>query len=273
MNADEVELPHVRVGSGPNTLIVLEGLGLENAAPTGTALRAVRWAWRPFTRRYTVYQVTRKPNLSQGTSTKDMASMQAAWMEARFDRPVDVMGLSTGGHVAQHLAASHQPLVRRLVLSDTACRLSDESRRLMERLPRLAASGRAADAQLEITRHMDMGALGGLVLRLMGRRLFREPADPSDYIRTIEADLNHDACEQLSAIQAPTLVIGGTADFFYSEDLLRETAERVPSSSIRLFSGTGHGVGKTHRREFQRDVLEFLSADGRRPDTATDASD
>jgi len=51
-----VELPHARLSGGPGTLLVLEGLTLENKAPGGRALWLLRWAYKRYTRDYTVYQ-------------------------------------------------------------------------------------------------------------------------------------------------------------------------------------------------------------------------
>jgi pimeloyl-ACP methyl ester carboxylesterase len=255
----DAELPHVRIDGGPETLVLLEGLGLENKAPTGLARSSLRWAYKAFARRYTVYQVTRRPRLPRGWTTRDMAADQARWMRDRFERPVDVLGVSTGGEVAQHLAADHPDLVRGLVLSDTACREGDEAKALLRTVREEAAAGRAAAAHRNLSLQMDMGRLGAPLLKLFGTRLLPAPADPSDYIATIEADLTHDATERLAAITAPTLVIAGTADFFYPEAIVRETAERIPGARLRLYEGVGHPVAKSHKRRWERDVLGFLS--------------
>ena len=114
-----VELPHARIAGGPRTLLVLEGLTLENKAPTGRALWLLRWAYKRYTRAFTVYQVGRRRGLPAGATTRDMAGDYARWAQARFDGPVDVIGFSTGGEIAQYLAADHGQLVGRLVLSDT----------------------------------------------------------------------------------------------------------------------------------------------------------
>jgi pimeloyl-ACP methyl ester carboxylesterase len=53
-------------------------------------------------------------------------------------------------------------------------------------------------------------------------------------------------------------VIAGTADFFYPESIVRETAERIPNATLRLYDGVGHAVSKTHKRRFEDDVLAFL---------------
>jgi pimeloyl-ACP methyl ester carboxylesterase len=95
-------------------------------------------------------------------------------------------------------------------------------------------------------------------VRLLGKRMMKEPADASDYVATLEADLAHDSAEVLPQISAPTLVIAGTRDFFYPEPILRETAQRIPDATLRLYDGVGHAVGKTHKRRFEDDVLAFL---------------
>jgi hypothetical protein len=41
-------------------------------------------------------------------------------------------------------------------------------------------------------------------------------------------------------VQAPTLVLGGTADPFYSEDLFRRTASGVPDGRAVIFRGKSH---------------------------------
>jgi hypothetical protein len=61
-----VELPHARIAGGPRTLLVLEGLTLENKAATGRALWLLRWAYKRYTRAFTVYQVGRAAQLTGG---------------------------------------------------------------------------------------------------------------------------------------------------------------------------------------------------------------
>lgn len=75
-----VELPHARIAGGPKTLVILEGLTLENKAPTGRALRLLRWAHKRYTGDYTVHQVGRRPGLPAGHTTRDMAEDYASWM-------------------------------------------------------------------------------------------------------------------------------------------------------------------------------------------------
>jgi hypothetical protein len=84
-----VELPHARIPGGPKTLIIFEGLTLENKAPTGRGLWLLRWAHKRYTRDYTIYQVARRPGLPAGHTTRDMADDYAGWVKGRFEGPVD----------------------------------------------------------------------------------------------------------------------------------------------------------------------------------------
>lgn len=260
MPADErtVDLPHARLHGGPRTLLVFEGLGTENKAPTGRALRLLAWAYKRYAGDYTVYQVGRRPNLAPGTTTRDMADDYARWARARFDGPVDVVGFSTGGEIAQHFAADHGSLVRRLVLSDTGVRVGEAGKAVLRAARDKAAAGRADEAQAHVAAHMDFGRVGNVLVRIAGKRVTRAPDDASDYVATIDADLAHDGTDAAARITAPTLVIAGTSDVFYPEEIVRETAERIRGATLRLYEGVGHPVAKTRKRQFEDDVLGFL---------------
>src|SRR4029453_19286354 len=209
-----VELPHARIPGGPKTLVILEGLTLENKAPTGRALRLLRGAYQRYSGDYHICQGGRRPGLPAGHTTRDMADDYASWIGARFDGPVDVIGFSTGGGVAQYLRG------------DTGCRLGEDAKAVLGAARDKAAQGRAAEAQADIANHMDFGRFGQGVVKLLGKRLMKEPDDTSDYIATIEADLGHDATDALARIAAPTLVIAGSRDFFYPAPIVRGAADR-----------------------------------------------
>ncbi len=54
---------------------------------------------------------------------------------------------------------------------------------------------------------------------------------------------------------APTLVVAGDKDPFYTEALFRETAEGIPHARLILYKGMGHpAAGK----QFEQDVLNSL---------------
>ena len=81
------------------------------------------------------------------------------------------------------------------------------------------------------------------------------PDDPSDLIVTVEAEDRRAFKGRLAEMTAPTLVIDGAQDPFYTEALLRETAEGIPNDRLILSPGKGHAAAG---KQFERDVLSFL---------------
>ena len=95
-------------------------------------------------------------------------------------------------------------------------------------------------------------------MKVLGRFVIGKPENPSDFLVTLEADLNHDTTGRLGEISAPTLIVGGSEDPFFSESLLRETAEKIPDAILHFYDGVGHGVPKERKRRYENDTLAFL---------------
>jgi pimeloyl-ACP methyl ester carboxylesterase len=84
--------------------------------------------------------------------------------------------------------------------------------------------------------------------------------DPSDMLVTVAAEDTFDASPELHRITAPTLLVAGGRDRFYSPELFRETAERIPGGRLRLYQDKGHASVLTHRPAI-RELVAFLTAD------------
>jgi pimeloyl-ACP methyl ester carboxylesterase len=254
-------LPYNRFGQGPRIAVVFQGLLFENKPLTGLLASGMTRAYRFLDAGYTTYLVTRRPGLPDDYTMRDMANDYAATIREEFGGPVDVIGVSTGGSIAQHFAADHPDLVRKLVLHSSAYTLSEWCKRAQMRIGRLARRGkwRAASAVvlsfvLPRDRWFTNPAIrvGSLLMSLSA------PRDPSDLIITIEAEDKHDFKGRLSEITAPTLVIAGANDPCYSEELFRQTAAGIPHGRLILYPGMGHYVAG---KQFERDVLTFLMED------------
>jgi len=60
-----------------------------------------------------------------------------------------------------------------------------------------------------------------------------------------------------SPIRAPTLILAGGADRFYSRELFVETARLIPRSRLRVFERRGHFTVTKHR-EWSREIERFM---------------
>src|SRR5689334_19803168 len=111
------------MGSGP-PLVFLPGLAPENGRPTTRPIRNGEvQAIARYARSHTVYWVGRPTGLARGTSFAQITARTADALRGEFSAPVAVLGMSTGGSIAQQLAAEHPELVERLVLLSTGYRL------------------------------------------------------------------------------------------------------------------------------------------------------
>jgi pimeloyl-ACP methyl ester carboxylesterase len=254
-------LPYLAVGQGP-PLVVFVGLTAEHANTTGLARRFELQTLKPLAKHFTVYAVNRKPGLTAGSSIGDLAGHYAEAIAREFPGPVCVWGISTGGSIAQQFAIDHPQLVRRLVLAATACRLSPYGREVQRRLAELMRDGRPRAAYAALGPALAATTAGGrgfaALMWLFGGS--QRPDDPSDMLVTVAAEDSFDASPQLHRITAPTLLIAGARDRFYSPGLFQETAERIPGARLRLDQGKGHAGVLTHRPAI-REIVAFLLAD------------
>ena len=251
-------LPHVRIGTGGPPLVVLPGMALTAADPRGLTLTAYAHGFRRLAERHTVYVVPRPRGLAPGTTTADLAAAYADVLRPALGR-FALMGLSTGGLIAQHLALV-EPAVERLVLVVAGARLGPAGRARCVRWLALAERPRwrvlHGDLAASAVDGVAAQAFARAAFRLAGRR----PTDGelADFTTTVWAVLAHDARAALRGLRVPTLVVGGGRDPFFPEALLRETAAAIPGSRLTVFAKSGHGVPKQRASAVQGLVANFL---------------
>jgi pimeloyl-ACP methyl ester carboxylesterase len=264
-------LPFNRFGRGPGHVVVFQGMQFENRPLSGLPLRFLRGLYRPLEVDYTVDVVTRRPDLPEGYSLRDMSNDYATMIREEFEGPVDLVGLSTGGLIAQHFAAEHPDLVRRLILHSSAYRLTHEAKRLQVRVGDLAREDRWREAYAALLGFMSprrttpsrVGRVAVWLVAPFGGLLFGKATNPSDLLVTYDATNKHDFKARLAEIKAPTLVVAGNRDPFYTPKLFCETVEGIPNARLILYENVGHPASG---KQFTRDLLSFLkeSADGGR---------
>jgi pimeloyl-ACP methyl ester carboxylesterase len=198
-------------------------------------------AMRPWARERKVFYVNRRPGLPRGMTMAALAGEHAQALREAFDEPVDLLGISTGGSIAQQIAAEHRLVVRRLALVSTGCRLGPTAK-LVQR--QIAARVRAGATRQAVA--VMAGALAPPALRLLAAclgwllppRLFSE-SGLQDMATVIEAEDEFDLA-RLPTVRAPTLLVGGGRDRFYDGELFEHTARLIPGCVLQMHPKRGH---------------------------------
>jgi pimeloyl-ACP methyl ester carboxylesterase len=252
-------IPYVRFGKGRSILFVFSG-GPGNTLPSGFMIRVVGH-FRQLAKHFVIYVLGRKSGLPKGYTTRNMAEDYATVIEDEFNGgPLDVMGMSVGGLIAQHLAADHPELVHHLILAMTVYRFSENGRKLDVQFAELLSEGKRSAASRSLSPIVRGGrikkGLFEFLMWLVGPFVLRRPENPRDLLVEGEAEMMHNSKRRLAEIKASTLVIAGDMDYYCPVELLRETAAAIPNSKLVLHKGKGHMIlGK----RFDEDILAFLS--------------
>ena len=200
--------------------------------------------------------LSRKRHLPWGYTTRDMAADYGRAFERSIGK-AHVLGLSLGGLVAQHFAADYPEYVESLTIGVAAHSLGAEGHEIVRRWIDLARVGRWRELQAEMVVDMYTGIRRPSTSSWRGS-LVRSPSAREDFIVSAEASLNHDATDRLEAIEARTLIFGGTQDRLFPGPLQGDTAGRIPGTALRLIEGVGHGAFDERKRDFDAVVKEFI---------------
>lgn len=211
---------------------------------------------------FTVYAVDRKPGIKKGATIRDLASGYAHAIESEFGEAINVMGVSTGGFIAQQFAVDYPHLVRKLVLGGTAYQLGPAGKKIQLNYANLLAEGRYRDAARvfwppAFAESTISQWLWGYLLWLVEPLFFR-PTNPEDLVNTLLAEDKFNVEDNLHKITSPTLLIGVEKDIFYPEELLRRTTDLIPNSRLIIYPGRRHTELETDPR-FVPDVISFLN--------------
>ncbi len=260
-------MPQIAIGDGE---IHYEVTGEGHPLILVSGLNGVARYWEPqiaaFSARYQVITYDQRgtgasDHQQREFSIDQMARELLALMDALQIERAHIVGLSTGGAIAQTIAIEHPARVSRLVLVSTWTHCDPWFRRLFEARRR-------------------MYELCGPELHAMFHPLFLYPPDyvnahdaeiseeqtraptksaPVEAsIGRIDALLAFDRREGLKRIQSPTLIIAGDNDYITPSYHAEAISRAIPGSRLLVFCGGGHSLSKTRASEFNGAVLDLL---------------
>jgi len=239
--------PYLRVGSGPHTVVYVGGIEFKPGLPDDRELVRLSGDFERHGDRVTTWLVWRRPH----TGPTTMAEIAAGYADAIRTElpvlgapggPVGVFGVSTGGAIAQQLAADHPDAVSRLVLSLCADRFDEPGMRFQKEMEGFIRAGkwRRVYARLGPIFMPKHRRIARYLFWLMGPVMMPPPKDPTHMLAELEAEDDLDLGARLATIVAPTLVQGAEHDELYAPARTRALAAAIPGARIVTYPGVGH---------------------------------
>lgn len=257
-------MEYVTWGRGPKTMLFIQG-GPGSVVPRGMVLRMHRRRFAPYVGAgYAVWFVTRRRNMPAGHSIADMADDYAQVISEKFSGRVDlVVGESSGGMIAQYLAAFHPGSAGHVAIAVSAAEASDWAKDVDSRLARALAQGDASGAGTAFAEYLlpgeRMRRVRRLIGPLIGRPLLAWTDTPSrDILVELQAEDAFNSRAVLARIQAPVLLLCGDRDRCFTKDVIEETARLIPHCTLIWYQGQGHVKAAMNRR-VAHDVLAFVN--------------
>ena len=251
------EMSYVSFGHGDKALVLLPGLSDGLMTVKGKALLLAK-PYKVFFDQYTVYMFSRKNELPEGYSIRDMAEDQAMAMQELGISKASVLGVSQGGMIAQLLAANHRELVEKIVIAVSAPRVNELIRENISKWMEFAEQGDHKNLMIDTAEKSYSPEYLKKYRKIYP--VIGSVGKPSDYRRFLinaGAILAFDAFEELPRISCPALIIGGEEDKIVGVRASYEMNERIPNSELYVYKGLGHAAYE-EAADFNERVFSFL---------------
>lgn len=253
------KMSYVSFGRGDHTLILLPGLSDGLTTVKGKALLLAK-PYVPFLDRYTIYMFSRKNDMPESYSIRDMADDQAKAMVMLGCEKSSVMGVSQGGMIAQYLAIDHPELIEKLVLAVTAPRANNMVQECVRKWIGFAEQGNHKKLMIDtaeksyspdyLNKYRKLYPIIGFI---------GKPLNYNRFLINANAILEFDACNELNKITCPTLIIGGETDRTVGVQASYEMKSRIAGSELYVYPGLGHAAYE-EAKDFNQRVFGFLEA-------------
>jgi aminoacrylate hydrolase len=235
-----------------------------------TGLNGIGRAWGPQVELFASYHRVILPD-HRGAGSSAMppegytieqhaADMVAVLRDANIER-VDVVGISTGGAIAQVLALDYPDVVRTATMASSWAKADEFFRREFE-------------LRKKLVREIGLrGATESNALFLFSPEYVRDNpqriaawveaganarADLDIVCKRIDMVIAHDQTARLGQIRKPVLILNGARDFCTPGYHSQELARSIPGAELQMLEG-GHFTHLEHPQEFFNAVQTFIA--------------
>ena len=255
---DDTEMDYVSFGHGSKVFIVLPGLSDGLLTVKGKALLLAK-PYVNFFDTYTVYMFSRKNEMPEGYSIRDMAADQAKALKELGIEKASVMGVSQGGMIAQFLAIDCPELVDKLVLAVSAPGVNEMIQYAVSAWIDMAKKGDHKSLMIDTAeksyseKYLKKYRRFYPVIGMIGK-----PRNYDRFFINAKAILEFNAYDELNKIVCPTYIIGGDDDKTVGVNASYEMKEKITHSEIYIYKGLGHAAYE-EAKDFYSRVYNFIS--------------
>lgn len=253
---ENTEMYYAAFGKGPKALIALPGLSDGLTTVKGKAL-ILSFPFKRFLKDYTVYMFSRKNDMPEGYTIRQMAEDQAKAMKELGIDKASVLGVSQGGMISQYLAIDYPDMVEKLILTVTAPNANEVVTNAIRTWIDMAKSGNHTALMVDTAEksysEKYLSKNRKLFPILAG---FTKPKSYDRFFKNAYAILNYDVREELRDIKCPTLIIAGDDDKTVGNEAAHLLKQGISNSVIFIYKGLGHGLYE-EAKDFYDRVFEF----------------
>jgi len=260
VHAEEADLYYQVDGAGPQTLVLVNGVGdpLEGWANQLDAFLAAGLRVVSFDNRG-VGRSSQPPG--PYTSAEMAADLHAVVTAAGLDG-FHLAGVSMGGVIAQEYALAHPANLRSLVLANTFAAADPFTRAAFESWAQVAqAAGMPMmmRAQAPWIFSPDFYAQYPERVAELIAEAQQSPQPAAAFAAQTAALVDHDARDRLATLRAPTLVIAAADDIIIRPALSRRLFEALPDAAWSVVPG-GHAAFWEDPGPWNQAVIQFVHA-------------
>lgn len=254
---EDTTVNYISFGSGKRNLIIIPGVGDGFKTVKGLAV-PFAFMYKLFAKDFKVYVFSRRNDIKDGFSTKDMANDIIDHMKKLNIENADIVGVSQGGMIAQYIAINEPKKVNKLVLAVTAPRNNDILNEVVtdwiEKAKKKDYKGIMIDnAEKSYTgKYLEKNRK---VYALLG--LFGKNVNYDRFIIQAKSCLEHNSYDELDKIKSKTLIIGAKQDKVLGTKGSEELSEKILDSELYIYEEYSHGVYE-QAKDFNKRILEYL---------------
>ena len=259
LEIDNTTINYLSFGKGNKNLILIPGLGDGLKTVKGLAI-PFSFLYKKFTKDYKVYSFSRKNQLPEEYTTLDMANDVVKCMDKLGIKKANILGVSQGGMISQHIAINYPEKVEKLILVVTVLKSNEMIAKNIDYWLNLVFKDDFKELMLDTAKKSYTGKFLKKNIRMIKCFSFlMKPKKFDRFIVQAKACKTHDA-KDANKIKSPTLIVGGACDLILGIEGSVALHNQIENSKLVIYDEYSHGVYE-QAKDFDDLVFNFLSND------------